>query len=126
MRTLPVALAYSETETILFNSARISAMTHWDAQAEVCCAVYCLWVKAILDGASIRDGWHIALEGARSVADRGPLEADTPGPAPLPTGFWERLAAMETRRREQLQPNKRVCWLCRGLPGSGRLVLPDR
>jgi ADP-ribosyl-[dinitrogen reductase] hydrolase len=106
MRTLPVALAYADTESMLRTSARLSAMTHWDPQAEVCCAIYCLWVNAVLEGASLRDGWHQALAAGRSIAERGPLAADTPGPAPLPADFWERLAAMETRSRDQLQPIK--------------------
>src|SRR4051812_25514573 len=39
MRTLPVALGYADSEEMLRQSARLSAMTHWDPQAEVGCAV---------------------------------------------------------------------------------------
>jgi ADP-ribosyl-[dinitrogen reductase] hydrolase len=35
----------------------------------------------------------------------GSLSPDTPGPAPLPPGFWERLAAVETKSYHQLQPS---------------------
>jgi len=43
MRTLPVALAYSDISQMLQQSARISSMTHWDAQGQACCAIYCCW-----------------------------------------------------------------------------------
>jgi ADP-ribosyl-[dinitrogen reductase] hydrolase len=80
-------------------------MTHWDPQAEVCCALYCLWVQALLAGASLHEGWNTAWEAARSAASLGSLSPGTPGPAPLPDGFWERLAAVETKRYTQLQPS---------------------
>src|SRR5438067_1306356 len=44
-------------------------------------------------------------EAAQSAADLGSLSPDTPGPAPLPPGFWERLAAVETKSYDQLQPS---------------------
>jgi ADP-ribosyl-[dinitrogen reductase] hydrolase len=105
MRILPVALAYSDQETMLRASARLSAMTHWDPQAEVCCALYCLWVQGLLRGMPLHDAWNAAWETARSAAESGPLAPDTPGPAPLPDRFWERLAAVESRSYEQLQPS---------------------
>ena len=84
MRALPVALAYPEKEEMLRQSARLSAMTHWDAQAEVCCAVLCLWVRELLRGADPRTGWHSALWQSRYMAEKGtPFALDTPGPAPL-------------------------------------------
>jgi ADP-ribosylglycohydrolase len=104
MRTLPAALAYADREAMLRTSARVSAMTHWDAEAEVCCAVYCLWVQALLEGQPVGDAWQAALETGFEVADRGSLAPDTPGPAALPAGFWERLAGVEERHYEQLQP----------------------
>ena len=105
MRTLPVALAYADPAAMLRTSARLSAMTHWDPQAEVCCALYCLWVRALLEERPLHDAWHLAWEAARAAADLGPLAPDTPGPAPLPAGFWERLAAVEAKSYEQLQPS---------------------
>jgi ADP-ribosyl-[dinitrogen reductase] hydrolase len=105
MRALPVALAYSDPEAMLRQSARLSAMTHWDPQAEICCAVYCLWVQALLEGEELRPAWHAALAAGRKLAGRGKLAPDTPGPAPLPDGFWERLERVETLRYEDLQPS---------------------
>jgi ADP-ribosyl-[dinitrogen reductase] hydrolase len=105
MRTLPVALAYADPATMLRTSARVSAMTHWDPQAEVCCAPYCLWVQALLAGEPIDEAWQAALEAAHGVADRGSLAPDTPGPAPLPAGFWDRLTRVEGLEYAQLQPS---------------------
>jgi ADP-ribosyl-[dinitrogen reductase] hydrolase len=104
MRTLPVALAYPDRDEMLRQSARISAMTHWDPQAEVCCAIYCLWVRAILHGESPATGWAAALEEGRGVASAGKLSPDTPGPSPLPAGFWERLEAIPKKALDELQP----------------------
>jgi ADP-ribosylglycohydrolase len=105
MRTLPVALAYGDQQTMLRTSARLSAMTHWDPQAEVCCALYCLWVQALLNEMPLHDAWDVAWEAARATTELGPLAPDIPGPAPLPAGFWERLAAVESKSYDQLQPS---------------------
>jgi ADP-ribosylglycohydrolase len=105
MRTLPVALAYPDGERMLAMSARISAMTHWDPQAEVCCAAYCLWVRHLLAGAPMGEAWEQALVESCAVAEQGASTDDTPGTAPLPPGFWERLEAIPSLRYEQLQPS---------------------
>lgn len=105
MRTLPVALAYPERETMLRMSARFSSMTHWDAQAEVCCAVYCLWVRELLHAQPLQEAWHAALTAGRAIAQQSSLSPDTVGPQPLPANFWERLEAVESLRYEELQPS---------------------
>lgn len=105
MRTLPVALAYPQRERMLDQSARLSAMTHWDPQAEVCCAIYCLWIEGLLRGKEMREGWRDALTLARRAAEKGQRSADTPGPEPLPADFWSRLERVETLQYEQLQPS---------------------
>jgi hypothetical protein len=98
-------LAYSDQDTMLKQSARLSAMTHWDAQAETCCAIYCLWIKRILNGAPMQDAWSAALASARSLAADAPPAHDTPGWAPLSSSLWTRLGAIETLTYEQLQPS---------------------
>lgn len=103
MRTLPVALAYPDKENMLRMSARISSMTHWGPQAEVCCAVYCLWIQELLQGRPMQDAWYAALATAREVTKRGALSSDTVGPAPLPDGFWERLENVESLKYSELQ-----------------------
>jgi hypothetical protein len=104
MRTLPVALAYPQTWEMLTVSARLSAMTHWDPQAEMACAVYCLWIDGILHERPLRDAWADALASARRVADHGLLAPDTPGPSPLLEAFWDRLANIESIGYDDLQP----------------------
>jgi ADP-ribosyl-[dinitrogen reductase] hydrolase len=105
MRTLPVALAYSDADAMLLHSARLSAMTHWDPQAEVCCAVYCLWIRALLEGESLQPAWLAALEAGRAAVARGPFAPDTPGPAPLPAEFWGRMVRVESLSYDELQPS---------------------
>lgn len=104
MRTLPVALAYPDPRKILDASARISAMTHWDPQAEVCCAVHCLWVRELLSGVEPGAAWRTALDDARMIAAEGPRSPDTPSPTPLPDHLWPRLEAAPDLGLEELQP----------------------
>jgi ADP-ribosyl-[dinitrogen reductase] hydrolase len=105
MRTLPVALAYPDMETMLCQSARISAMTHWDPQAEACCDLYCLWLRRLLTGEERLGAWQAALEEAKQVASGGNLApGETPGTSPLPPHFWPRLEAVPTLSESKLQP----------------------
>ncbi len=105
MRTLPVALAYPNTKKMLRESARISAMTHWDAQAEVCCAVYGFWIHRLLNGESRPDAWLSAVQDAREAADQENLApGETPGPAPLPSYLWSRLENAPFLPETSLQP----------------------
>jgi ADP-ribosyl-[dinitrogen reductase] hydrolase len=94
MRSLPIALAFRDRTTMLTMSARISAMTHWDPLPEACCAVFCLWVSMLLDGADRTAAWHEAVADARRRFAAWPAVAGTPGPSPLPDGFWDRLTAI--------------------------------
>ncbi len=102
MRTLPVALAYPLGEEMLRQSARLSAMTHWDTQAEVCCGVYCFWISYLLAEMPAREAWELALRHARHLPYFG---FDTAGPAPLPHDFWQRLSKAPTLEYEALQPS---------------------
>ncbi len=102
MRTLPVALGYPLGEEMLRQSARLSAMTHWDTQAEVCCGLYNFWIAYILAEMDAKDAWQLALRHARALPYFG---FDTPGPSPLPSGFWNRLAAAPDLEYEALQPS---------------------
>ncbi len=133
MRTLPVALAYAEVEALLRTSARLSAMTHWDPQAELCCALYCLWVRELLAGAPIAAAWKSALAEARRWAQKGKLAADTPGPSPVPETFWTRLKEVPSRRYEDLQPTgyagycvdclEAAAWCCLNAESAEQAIL---
>lgn len=50
MRTLPVAFAYPDLETIFIRSMEIARMTHWDASAGLTCFLYGLMVRYFLRG----------------------------------------------------------------------------
>lgn len=102
MRILPVALAFSDRDEMLRHSALHSAMTRFDPQAEVCCALYCLWIARLLDGEDKRAAWRISLEAAKQLPRFSNL---TPGPSPLPDEFWPRLENIENLTFEQLQPS---------------------
>jgi ADP-ribosyl-[dinitrogen reductase] hydrolase len=105
MRILPVALAYSDEHQMLCSSARLSAMTHWDSEAEACCAIYCLWVRELLAGIEVHAAWGHALKRARRAAKEGPVCQGTPGPENLPKEFWLRWNELSTKRYEDLQPS---------------------
>ncbi len=106
MRTLPVALAYADRAEMLRQSARLSAMTHWDAQAEACCAIYNEWVARLLAGETRIDAWHSALwQVQREAATPVTSTREAPGMAALPTEFWPRLMRVEGLAYEDLQPS---------------------
>ncbi len=102
MRILPVALAFADQSEMLRHCALHSAMTHFDPQAEVCCALYCLWVARLLNGEPKLEAWRAALAEARNVKR---FDERTPGPSPLPGEFWPRLEHIENLSFEQLQPS---------------------
>ena len=104
MRTLPVALAYTDRSRLRLQSAHISAMTHWDPQAEAGCLAYCFWVLEVLEGAEILTAWHRALSATRDRAAEGVGPVDTPGLSTVPAAFWERLETAHARPYEELQP----------------------
>ncbi len=101
MRTLPTALGYPLGEEMLRQSARLSAMTHWDAQAEVCCGIYNFWISYLLAEMPAAQAWELALKHARHLPYFG---FETPGPSPLPSDFWKRLADAPALSYDKLQP----------------------
>lgn len=105
MRTLPVALAYTDRSRLRLQSAHISAMTHWEPQAEAGCLAYCFWVLEVLEGADLSTGWHRALSATRDRVADGVGPANAPGLTPIPDHFWERLETAHSRQYEELQPS---------------------
>ncbi len=107
MRTLPVTLAYGPTPPVMvLMAARLSAMTHWDSQAETCCVVYCLWITNILEGQTLRIAWQNALSRGRQIAAGRTATSESPGGKSTFDGlFWERLEKVDALTYEQLQPS---------------------
>ena len=60
MRVLPLALWHRGSDLELAGlAARQSLPTHGHARSQACCAIYCLWARAALDGAG--DPWRDGL-----------------------------------------------------------------
>ncbi len=67
MRVLPLALWHRGDDTELINlAAQQSRLTHGHARSRVCCALYCLWARRIIEGAS--DPWTAAVRTLRMTA----------------------------------------------------------
>jgi len=66
MRVLPLALWHQGDDRELVRDAALqSRVTHGHPRSQVCCALYCLWARATLSGAS--DAWGAATETLRSL-----------------------------------------------------------
>jgi ADP-ribosyl-[dinitrogen reductase] hydrolase len=67
MRVLPLALLHHGTDAELVRDAAAqSAVTHPHVRSQVCCALYCLWVRATLERAD--DPWSVATARLRAVS----------------------------------------------------------
>lgn len=65
MRTLPLALWHQGSDAELIDDARRAALpTHGHLRSQLCCALYCLWARALLRSAE--DPWNVAVETMRT------------------------------------------------------------
>lgn len=72
MRVLPLVLWHAGADEELIElAARQSLPTHGHARAQVACAMYCLWARAVLDG--LEQPWDAAAARLRELAPRGLL-----------------------------------------------------
>ncbi|GHG71893.1 ADP-ribosylglycohydrolase family protein [Comamonas sp. JC664] len=70
MRVLPLALWHAGADAELVSDAMTqSRVTHGHPRSQVCCAVYCLWARRILEGAT--NPWEEALTTFRSLYPEG-------------------------------------------------------
>jgi ADP-ribosyl-[dinitrogen reductase] hydrolase len=66
MRVLPLALWHRGTDAELVADARAqSRITHGHVRAQLCCALYCLWARRLLDNAP--DAWASAVATLRGL-----------------------------------------------------------
>ncbi len=71
MRVLPLALWHRGSDADLVrDAARQSLVTHGHARSQVCCALYCLWVRAALRRSD--DPWRDAIARLRALSARDP------------------------------------------------------
>ncbi|QDE96976.1 ADP-ribosylglycohydrolase family protein [Myxococcus xanthus] len=96
MRVLPLALWHSGNDAKLASDAMTqSRVTHGHMRSQVCCALYCLWARRILQGARASDAWTDAVETFRNLYPEGfeaRTELDT---HVLPPG-WEEIRGTGT------------------------------
>jgi ADP-ribosylglycohydrolase len=66
MRVLPLALWHKGTDAELVADAHHqSRVTHGHVRAQVCCAVYCLWARRVLEESA--DPWADAVRALRDI-----------------------------------------------------------
>jgi ADP-ribosylglycohydrolase len=66
MRVFPLALWHrGSDEDLVRDAARQSVVTHGHVRAQVCCALYCLWVRAVLQ--QVDDAWADATRRLRTL-----------------------------------------------------------
>jgi ADP-ribosyl-[dinitrogen reductase] hydrolase len=75
MRSLPLVLWHRGTDAELVADAHLqSRVTHGDAYCQVCCALYCLWARQLLDNA--KTPWIAATQSLRSIYQTNPTFLD--------------------------------------------------
>jgi ADP-ribosylglycohydrolase len=75
MRVLPLALWHRGSDDMLVHDAHAqSRITHGHVTVQSCCALYCLWARRTLEGAT--DPWNDAVASLRSVYRDLPLHRD--------------------------------------------------
>ena len=73
MRALPLALWHRGTDAELAaDAAAQSRVTHGHPRAQVCCALFCLWARRILDDTP--DPWGEAVAALRALYPNGSAE----------------------------------------------------
>lgn len=83
MRVLPLALWHSGSDEALVHSAHLqSHVTHAHLRAKVCCALYCLWARQLLQGIDKNEAWTFAVHRLRHIYS-GPDYKDSPALAEL-------------------------------------------
>lgn len=80
MRVLPLALWHGGSDADLAADAcEQSLVTHGHPRSQVCCALYCLWARRLLEGTDPAAGWDAAAAAARAAFGRTPLGAELEG-----------------------------------------------
>lgn len=73
MRVLPLALWHTGTDEELIRDARRqSIVTHGHIRSQLCCALYCLWARRLLEGHA--DPWNAAVRVLRTTLAENSVE----------------------------------------------------
>jgi ADP-ribosyl-[dinitrogen reductase] hydrolase len=73
MRVLPLALWHRGNDRELVDDAmRQSRVTHGHLRSQLCCALYCLWARRVIEGST--DAWHDAVGTLREFFPYGCAE----------------------------------------------------
>ncbi|MCL6454012.1 MAG: ADP-ribosylglycohydrolase family protein [Alicyclobacillus sp.] len=68
MRVLPLALWHHWTDAELVEMAHLqSVVTHGALTNQVCCALYCLWARRLLNGLEAESGYRDAVQTLRTL-----------------------------------------------------------
>jgi ADP-ribosyl-[dinitrogen reductase] hydrolase len=68
MRVLPLALWHQGSDVDLVDDAhRQSRVTHGHLRSQVCCALYCLWARRLLQQYNPNDAWKDAVSTLRQI-----------------------------------------------------------
>jgi ADP-ribosylglycohydrolase len=77
MRVLPLALWHAGSDADLVDLAHAqSSVTHGHARSQVCCALYCLWVRRVLAAEADADAWRDAVAALRALYGDTPKRAE--------------------------------------------------
>lgn len=77
MRVLPLALWHQGTDEELIQDAYAqSHITHAHLRSKVCCALYCLWARSIINGLNINTGWEKAVATLREYYQNKPEDSE--------------------------------------------------
>lgn len=73
MRVLPLALWHRGSDAELVRDARVqSCVTHGHLRSQLCCALYCLWVRRTELGGDAERSWQAAAASLRNVVAGDP------------------------------------------------------
>lgn len=68
MRVLPLALWHQGSDAELVDDAHLqSRVTHGHLRSQICCALYCLWARRLLQEYDPNDAWKNAVSTLRQI-----------------------------------------------------------
>ncbi len=73
MRVLPLALWHVGSDEQLVRDAFLQSLpTHGHVRSQVCCAIYVLWARRLLDGQEVEAAWRDAVQTTRALVSDSP------------------------------------------------------